>query len=59
MMRMRPALGAPSFYGGAAFDTWDNTGTRAADVDRFTADVNGTRILTPFRHLNLDPRWSC
>lgn len=33
-----PAFGAPRFYGGAAFDTWDSTGTRAADVDRFTAD---------------------
>jgi Family of unknown function (DUF6308) len=33
-----PVFGAPLFYGGAAFDTWDSTGTRAADVDRFTAD---------------------
>jgi hypothetical protein len=33
-----PAFGAPCFYAGAAFDTWDSTGTRAADVDRFTAD---------------------
>lgn len=33
-----PAFGAEKFFGGAAYDTWDSTGTRAADVDRFTAD---------------------
>lgn len=27
-----------SAYTGAVFDVWDSTGTRAADVDRFTAD---------------------
>jgi hypothetical protein len=30
--------GYPSPAVGAAFDAWDSTGTRAKDVDRFTAD---------------------
>jgi len=28
----------PSPRTGAAFDTWDSTGTRSQDLDRFTAD---------------------
>ncbi len=28
----------PSSYTGARFDTWDSTGTRPADQDKFTAD---------------------
>jgi hypothetical protein len=34
----RPSFGAPGFYTGSVFDTWDSTGTRAQDADRFTAD---------------------
>ena len=30
--------GVTTPHGGAAFDTWDSTGTRARDADRFTAD---------------------
>jgi hypothetical protein len=33
-----PQFGASEFYTGAAFDTWDSTGTRASDTNRFTAD---------------------
>ena len=29
---------APGAFTGALFDTWDSTGTRVADADRFTAD---------------------
>ena len=30
--------GRPFSFSGARFDTWDSTGSRSADVDRFTAD---------------------
>ncbi len=33
-----PALGEPNYYAGSAFDTWDTTGSRARDTNRFTAD---------------------
>src|SRR5664280_1290423 len=32
------AFGMGEFYTGAAFDTWDNTGTRTQDANVFTAD---------------------
>jgi hypothetical protein len=34
----RKPFGFGSFYTGAAFDTWDSTGTRSQDVNVFTAD---------------------
>ena len=30
--------GSNGAHAGAAFDTWDSTGTRSADANRFTAD---------------------
>jgi hypothetical protein len=33
-----PVFGAEKYYTGAVFDTWDSSGTRARDTDRFTAD---------------------
>jgi hypothetical protein len=33
-----PPFGAPNAFTGAAFDAWDSSGTRADDVNRFTAD---------------------
>jgi len=33
-----PTFGIGKFYTGAAFDTWDSTGTRSRDVNVFTAD---------------------
>ncbi len=34
----RPHFGENGSYTGAAFDTWDSTGSRPDDADRFTAD---------------------
>ena len=34
----RKPFGFGHFYTGAAFDTWDSTGTRSQDVNVFTAD---------------------
>ncbi len=34
----RPRVGEPGFFTGSLFDTWDSTGSRAADADEFTAD---------------------
>lgn len=33
-----PAFGTKGSFTGAAFDTWDSTGNRARDLNRFTAD---------------------
>jgi hypothetical protein len=33
-----PPFGAPNAFTGAAFDSWDSTGTRAENANRFTAD---------------------
>ena len=33
-----PPAGSAGWYTGSAFDNWDSTGTRARDVDVFTAD---------------------
>lgn len=33
-----PEFGTQGSYTGAAFDSWDSTGHRAADLNRFTAD---------------------
>ena len=41
-----PELGDPGFYTGSRFDTWDSTGTRADDVDRFTADDLAVTFLS-------------
>jgi hypothetical protein len=43
----------------------DHVGLQAASPEAFATirqrliDVNGSRILTPFRHLNFDPSPSC
>jgi hypothetical protein len=34
----RPGTPLGALYTGARFDTWDSTGTRSADVNRFTSD---------------------
>lgn len=40
-------------YTGSAFDTWDSTGTRAADADRFTAD---DLVAVTFLSVEVTPR---
>ena len=49
----RPPAAAEGFYTGAVFDTWDSTGTRARDVDRFTAD---DLVAVTFLSVDVDPR---
>jgi len=43
----------PSAAVGAAFDTWDSTGTRSEDVDRFTAD---DLVAVTFLSVDVPPR---
>jgi hypothetical protein len=47
----RPGTPLGTYYSGARFDSWDSLGTRAADVNRFTADdlvaVTFLSVLVP------------
>jgi Family of unknown function (DUF6308) len=47
-----PAFGERGYYTGSVFDTWDSTGTRASDADRFTADDLGA---VTFLSVEVDP----
>jgi hypothetical protein len=48
-----PGFGEPGFYTGSLFDVWDSTGTRAQDVDRFTAD---DLVAVGLLSVDVDPR---
>jgi hypothetical protein len=50
-----PSFAARDSFTGAAFDCWDSTGTRAADVDRFTAD---DLIAVSLLSIRIKPRWA-
>ena len=60
----RRPFGFGHFYTGAAFDTWDSTGTRSQDVNVFTADdlvavtFLSVRVGPLAAHLLLDERRS-
>ena len=60
----RKPFGFGHFYTGAAFDTWDSTGTRSQDVNIFTADdlvavtFLSVRVGPLAAHVLLDERWS-
>jgi Family of unknown function (DUF6308) len=48
-----PQFGDERFFTGSQFDTWDSTGTRESDADRFTAD---DLVAVTFLSVNVPPR---
>jgi hypothetical protein len=52
----RPGTPLGYAYSGARFDDWDSTGTRAADVNRFTAD---DLLAVTFLGVEVPPKGIC
>src|SRR5487761_1490283 len=52
----RPGTSLGYDFSGARFDDWDSTGTRSADMDRFTAD---DLVAVTFLSVQVPPRAAC